>query len=67
MPEEKKSKENQNTEEIPVDWISDLSKISLLAEYMELAFREKCDCKVCQRLRERVQAFIQFTQKLPKL
>jgi len=66
MVKEKITQENPDFQEVSPDWLSDLSKISLLAEYMEMAFKENCDCRVCQKLRDRAKAFIQLTQKLPK-
>jgi hypothetical protein len=65
------TKQSEEFKEIPegltTDWLSDLSKISLLAEFIEMAFKENCDCRVCKKLRERAQAFIALTRQLPKL
>jgi len=67
MTEEKKEKVEQEKENFELgSWISDLSRISLLAEFIEDAFRENCDCKVCRKLRERAKRFVTFTQQLPK-
>jgi hypothetical protein len=57
----------ENPEGLTTDWLSDLSKISLLAEFIEMAFKENCDCKVCRKLRERAKAFINLSRQLPKM
>jgi hypothetical protein len=67
MPTKTTPEFKEDPEELRVDWLSDLSKISLLAEFIEMAFKEGCDCKVCKRLRERAQAFINLTRQLPKM
>jgi len=56
-----------NPDEIQASWVSDLARISLLAEFIEDAFKENCDCRVCRKLRERAKAFIDLTRSLPKM
>jgi hypothetical protein len=67
MPTKQSEEFKENPEELRADWLSDLSKISLLAEFIEMAFKENCDCRTCKKLRERAQAFITLTRQLPKM
>jgi len=67
MPTKQPEEFKENPEGLKTDWLSDLSKISLLAEFIEMAFKENCDCRVCRKLKERAQAFIALTRQLPKL
>jgi hypothetical protein len=67
MPTKQSEEFKENPEELRTDWLYDLSKISLLAEFIEMAFKENCDCRVCKKLRERAQAFINLTRQLPKM
>jgi len=67
MPTKQPQYPQENPEGLNPDWVSDLAKISLLAEFIEMAFKENCDCRTCKRLRERAQAFISLTRQLPKM
>ncbi|MEM5868266.1 MAG: hypothetical protein QXG39_10160 [Candidatus Aenigmatarchaeota archaeon] len=57
----------EDPEGLKIDWVSDLAKIALLAEFIEIATKESCNCRVCQKLRERAQAFLALSKQIPKI
>ncbi|MEM5844524.1 MAG: hypothetical protein QW841_04760 [Candidatus Aenigmatarchaeota archaeon] len=48
------------------NWLKESLKNTLLFEFMVRAFEEKCDCKICQDLRETAKSYQEFTEKLIK-
>jgi len=62
MSKEEKLKKEKEEEEIPV-WVRESLKNAALVEFMFLAFEERCDCKVCQKLRDMAKAYQTFLEE----
>jgi len=62
MPSEKKEKVKEEENENPPLWLKESLRNTLLIEFMFKAFEQKCDCKICQELRELAKSYQNFIQ-----